>query len=108
MRAGIFVKFRWVAEASEDETRSKETPALEIGSIGGFDLNFIADDADFIDVGLYPRIIAPDSVSDAKSPGMPRADDSSFEEFTVGQRSSHVRAAIVDRVILATEIEDSD
>ena len=109
MWAGIFVTFRWVETAAAEMLRVREgLAAVAVRSIGCFDLDFVADDADFVDVCLDAGIVAPGTVCDAKAPSVPRTDDGAFVDFAIGKGRAHVWATIVDGVILAVEIEDCD
>ena len=51
-------------------------------------------------------VIAPGPILDSKSPGVPGAGDDAILEITARQRSTHVRAKIVDCVVLAGVVED--
>ena len=51
-------------------------------------------------------IIAPLPIVDAKSPGMPRASHNPPFQISTGQRSSHVRAKVIDREVRPAIVED--
>ena len=108
MQAGIFVTFRWVETAAAEMPVVKSGLAAAPWSIGCFNLDFVAGDADFVDVCFDAGIVAPGTVCDAKAPGVPRADDGAFVYLAIGKGRAHVWATIVDGVVLAVEIKDSN
>ena len=71
-------------------------------------MDFVAFDADFEGIDLDLGVVAPFAVVDAEPPGMPGAGDLAPFQVTAGERSSHVRAEVVDGGEFSVLVEDGD
>src|SRR5262249_33643559 len=54
------------------------------------------------------RAVRPDAIAQAEAPGVPGASDRASLDVAAAERGAHVRAGIVDGVILPLVVEDGD
>jgi hypothetical protein len=71
-------------------------------------LNFVTFNAHLVGVGLDDWIITPSAITHPKTPSVPRTRYDAIFEMTFGKRSTHVRAKVINRVILAAIVEYCD
>jgi hypothetical protein len=93
---------------------------LASGDLGDFSLDGITDNAVHLELNvtifdpnrkttdLDARTVRPSTVGEAKTPCMPGTRDDAVLHITVAQRSSHVRANIVDGVVFPLVTEYCD
>jgi len=77
---------------------------------GGADLDFVADDADFVAVlpDFGAGVVEPGPFLDAEPPGVPGAGDRAVLNVTAGKRGPHVHADVVDGAVLAIDEKHRD
>ena len=69
------------------------------------DLNFLSEDTDRKAIRFDAWIIAPGSVGDFESPRMPWAGYCPLLQISPSERSTHVRAKVIDGEVLPTHVE---
>ena len=72
------------------------------------DLNLISLDSHLVGVGGDLRIIEPGAILHAESPGVPRAGDRFVFDVPARQRRTHMRAKVVNRVMLTATVKNRD
>src|SRR5207247_219572 len=78
------------------------------GGAGHLDLNLVLDHAHGIAADFDSRVIRPDAVGQAKTPGVPRTRYDALFQITAAQGRAHVRTDVIDGKILSIYAEDGD